>query len=499
MVKAQVSSHKTYNLVQYLKAILCWTSFMIASTTAAIYLTSKQEIFTASTGYTVNAWAAAGDSIIFSTNNTLYALTSGTQASAVAEVANNKDISCYGKYCFTANEYSAYPWTVGTNTMTNTESYPLELQGVSQVVYMRVSIIEETNYFLLAAEGAYGINRFQTGNYDTHTKLEILGTASTDQIAALQAYPGITYAVAAYQRKSYFHCFDIALNLHVFNFDTDSAVGGFVAYNFDTTRNMLGVFTQNSYAIINLLAQVYFYKWDYTGLTASGTNVLYASSPRQSMYTFLVTATQLLVLDHMKDESGPKLYSATNSQVIGMVYSPESANLFLIYTSKVERYSLTFDYFGDCHPNCYECTQPLSQYYCKECIPGITASSTKCVPTPLQLSATFSSDNQLTTKFGQAWIYVVIVLSAMFLVGVLMYCVYQGVMQTILEEEMNQKMKESEEEEQKKLNGNKPAPTSSTNSALVTDRALNSQEPPIKNMPEKTEPSMKDVSKPSQP
>lgn len=467
-------------------------------TIPTITLNSKQEIFSTATDLTINAFAVAGKSLVFSTNTSLYIYTSGTTATVVRDIANNKDISCYNNECLTANEYSAYPWTIGTNKMANTDSYPLELQSVSRVLFMRVSIIEETNYFLMAAEGAFGITRFQKGNFDTHTKLEILGTSKTDQIGALLAFPGLAYGVASYQGKSFLHGFDISLNLHVFNFDTDAAIGGFVAYTYDTTRNMLGIYTKNSYSIINLLTQHYFFRWDYTGLAASGSSVLFASSPRQSMYTFLVLANQLLIVDHLKDESAPKLYSSSNSNVLGMVYSPESANLFLIYSNKVESYGLTFDFFGECHPNCFGCTKALSQFYCKECSSGLTISSTTlCQASAVILNSTFSADNQLTTKFGNVWIYVVIALCIMLIVGVLLYCIYQGVMQQILDEEANQKMKESEEDEQKKLTSSnaKLASQSNVSSAPITDRPAISQVPSTRPPPENTNTSMKDVSK----
>lgn len=469
-----------------------------------ITLNSKQEIFSTSTDLTINAFGVAGDSLVFSTNTSLYVYTSGTAATSVQDIANNKDISCYNKECFTANEYSAYPWSVGTNSMTIADRYPLDLQSVSRVLFMRVSIVEETNYFLLAAEGAFGINRFQKGNFDTHTKLEILGTSKTDQIAALLAFPGLAYGVAAYQGKSFLHGFDISLNLHVFNFDTDSVIGGFVAYTYDTSRNILGIYTKNSYSMINLLTQHYFFKWDYTGLVASGSNVLHASSPRQSMYTFLVLANQLMIIDHLKDESAPKLYSASNTNVQAMVYSPESGNLFLIYSNKVESYVLGFDFFGECHPNCFGCSKALSQFYCKECASGLTlASTTKCQLAAAEVNATFSSDNQLTTKFGNAWIYLLVVLGGMLLVGVLLYCIYQGVMQQILDEEADQKMKESEEDEQKKLTtstaGGKIGSQSNVSSAPITDRPAISQVPSTRVAPDNTNTSMKDVSKLNQP
>lgn len=485
-------------ILKLLLVTLIWAKL----TLPAVILNSKLEIFSANTDLTINAFSLAAGSIVFSTNTSLYIFSSGTQATSVRDIANNKDISCYNQRCITANEYSGYPWTVDTNSMSNSDQYPLELQKVSRVLKMRVSIVEETNYFLMAAEGEFGINRFLIGNYDTHTKLEILGTADSDQISALLAYPGLTYGVAAYQDKNYLHGFDIALNLHVFNFDTDSAIGGFVAYTYDTSRSMLGIFTKQSYTIISLLTQLPYFKWDYSSVTSSGSKVLYASSPRQSMYTFLVLATQLVVFDHLKDESHPKIYSTTNtnSQVIGMLFSPETANLYFVYSSKIERYNLTMEYFGECHPNCFGCTQPLSQFYCKECVSGISISSTKCSTSVVQLSASYSSDNELTTKFGSAWIYVTITVCAMLVVGVLLYCVYQGVMQQILDEEADQKMKESEEEDEKK----KLASTSnvgvgavgpSQSSVPVTNRQAISQMPSARDAPDNTHTSMKDVSK----
>ena len=386
----------------------------------------------------------------------------GTSSSMIVEAANTKDIDCDGKKCVAVSEYSAFLYIYdGNSALTLSGRYPLEKQGVSSCKFMKVSFVTDTDYFLVAAEADYGIVRFKIGNYDSHARLDIYGLETTDQISALLAVPYSSTALASYQGKNFFSVYSYVQNNHLYNYYTSSEASHIVAYSFNPYLYMVGIALKSFYLLFNYQSQTLYSQTDYT-LAGTDRPLLSVFVPRQSMYTFLVLTTGLRVIDHHRHQSAPLVYSSGNTDsTIMFIMNPVSSTVFTATASGISKYDQSLSVFTDCHPLCYGCSLPFSRYQCTECNSNAQLlSSSECSPTlPSTVPSSqgdYSQDNELTTKFGTEWIYVLVVLGCLLFVFVIVYCLYKGLMQKILEDERVEQLKlEGEEEEKSRLQANK--------------------------------------------
>lgn len=386
----------------------------------------------------ISAAGVSGTRLIFGTNKAIYMINgSSTEAKKIGTFANVKDISCYEDVCISANEYSGYVWRVTDSSMSLEGRYPLELQGISKVKNMRVSIIPSTNYFLLAAEREYGLTRFLIGNTESHSRLDINDIKSSSQIATLLAFPFTTYSFASYQGQSKFHVFDYTSMLHLFDVSTDSQVNNLVAYTYDLSSFMLGYSTMTTYVLYNFMSQVK-YKDYKLGTATDSPSIVSAFVLPQTEYTLLVLKTGVQIINHFLSDAEPLIYSKTITDATFFIGSQKSGLFYLFFNTSIQLLDppSTFEWY--CHPNCRGCSKPLSPYFCSDCNTNSQQiSATTClIPTNFSLDI-ISDDNELTTKFGDEWIYLCIAVGIMIVVFIIVACIYQGAIQSITEQDHN--------------------------------------------------------------
>lgn len=433
---------------------------IIAGIEAAVTLTATT-IHTSTDS--ISAAEVAGLSVVFSTEKALYLYTdSMTQATKQGDFTCIKDISCYNSVCITANEYSGYVWSVGSSSMANLGRYPLTLQKISSVLNMRVAIIPETSYFLVAAEGKFGLNRFTMDNYDTHSRVYIGGISSSDQVLELTALWFTPYSVITYYGKFKLSMVDISTNIHLFDVATSSEVNNVVYYSYDPSRYMIGYSSKTSYVLYNFMGHSKYAEYILDASATSAT-IRHVFMPSQSQYTFMVTQTLIMIVNHYKSDSGPLIYSNATTTGKYFIMNVKSANAYSFNSDGLgQKLELASSYYGDCHPNCHGCTKPLSHYYCSACNTNSQLSDSTVCTIPFIFSlGTVIDDNFNTTKFGSGYIYMLVAVGCLLVFWSISCCIYSRSLQTIHEQDQREKLetalKRQEDNEGEPLENKKEA------------------------------------------
>lgn len=277
-------------------------------------------------------------------------------------------IDCFQNVCLAADPAGVTAWDISdSGSVSKINSFKLHSSN-SSFSSIRVSILENTDYFLMATSGKFGVIRWDLQDTGKFFRIIIPEIWTGDSAMDVLAVPHSTYGFVSFNKTKRLDCFDTAMGTYVYKLDTKQTAMGLVSYTFDPSNFILGFGEGGTFNIMNYVSATIVNQLVISA--DSSEYVVAAFVPGQSLYTFLTTNKKFYFKDlYYPSVKGFEFETDLGdfnhffmSEVTGTWFSVGN-NLNILVTNFVT----TLD---NCHPSCHQCTKPHTRFKCLSCMQG---------------------------------------------------------------------------------------------------------------------------------